>query len=139
MDGFAPQGVPFRLEVPRAVLPEDFSAVEVKEFAAAFGGFEVEGAVSGTLGEKPKLAGEVETNEFDLRALLNSVGIAPPKTTDAQGARQGAVRGIVGSTTLAPSASIRSRSRSTTRISAAVSIAPRATTRWANSRCAVTR
>jgi hypothetical protein len=66
------------------VLPADFTAVEVKEFSAAFGGFEVDGAVSGTLGEKPKLAGKVVTNEFDLRALLSSVGIAPPKTTDAQ-------------------------------------------------------
>ena len=84
MDGFAPQGVPFRLEVPKAALPEDFSAVEVKEFSAAFGGFEAAGAVSGTLGETPRLAGKVETNEFDLRALLTSVGIAPPKTTDAQ-------------------------------------------------------
>ena len=84
MDGFAPQGVPFRLEVPKAALPKDFTAVEVKEFSAQFGGFEVDGAVSGTLGEAPKLAGKVVTNEFDLRALLNSVGIAPPKTTDAQ-------------------------------------------------------
>lgn len=84
MDGFASQGVPFRLEVPKVVLPEDFASVEVKEFTAAFGGFEAEGAVSGTLGETPKLAGKIETNAFDPRALLASVGIAAPKTTDAQ-------------------------------------------------------
>jgi AsmA protein len=84
VDGFAPEGVPFRLEVPKAALPEDFASVEVPEFTVAFGGFEAEGAVNGTLGEKPKLAGKVESKEFDLRALLTSVGIAPPKTTDAQ-------------------------------------------------------
>jgi AsmA protein len=84
VDGFAPEGVPFRLEVPKAALPEDFASVEVPEFTVAFGGFEAEGAVNGTLGEKPKLAGKVESKEFDPRALLTSVGIAPPKTTDAQ-------------------------------------------------------
>ncbi len=84
MDGFAPAGVPFRLEVPKAVLPEDFASVEVPEFTVAFGGFEAEGAVNGTLGENPRLAGKIESNEFDPRALLTSVGIAPPKTTDAK-------------------------------------------------------
>jgi len=84
MDGFATQGVPFRLEVPRLVLPEDFASVEVKKFSMAFGGFEAEGAVNGTLGEAPRLAGSVSTNEFDPRALLASVGVAAPKTTDAQ-------------------------------------------------------
>jgi len=84
MDGFAPEGVPFRLEVPKVAMPEDFSAVDVAEFTVAFGGFEAEGAVKGTLGDAPKLAGKIETNKFDPRALLTSVGIAPPKTTDAQ-------------------------------------------------------
>jgi AsmA protein len=84
MDGFAAPGVPFRLEVPKATLPEDFSAIELKQFTVAFGGFEAEGGVSGTLGEKPKLAGKIESNEFDPRALLASVGVTPPKTTDAQ-------------------------------------------------------
>lgn len=84
MDGFAPQGVPFRIEVPRVVLPEDFTSVDVEKFSGAFGGFEAEGAVKGTLGESPRLAGSIKSNEFDPRALLLSVGIAPPKTTDAQ-------------------------------------------------------
>ncbi len=84
MDGFAPQGVPFRLAVPKAVLPEDFAAVDVQEFTVAFGGFTAEGAVKGTLGETPGLAGSIETNVFDPRALLSSVGITPPKTTDTQ-------------------------------------------------------
>jgi AsmA protein len=84
MDGFAPEGVPFHVEVPKAALPEDFASVEMPEFSVAFGGFNAEGAVNGTLGENPKLAGKIETNEFDPRALLLSVGIAPPKTTDAQ-------------------------------------------------------
>ena len=84
MDGFAAAGVPFRVEVPQVVLPEDFASVEVKEFTVAFGGFEAEGAVGGTLGEKPKLSGKIESNEFDPRALLTSVGVEPPKTTDAQ-------------------------------------------------------
>jgi AsmA protein len=84
MAGFATGGVPFRLEVPDAKVPADFSAVDVKEFSIAFGGFEAEGNLGGTLGEKPKISGILETNAFDPRALLTSVGIAPPKTTDAQ-------------------------------------------------------
>jgi AsmA protein len=84
MEGFAPQGVPFRFEVPKVVLPEDFSSVEVAKFTVEFGEFAAKGAIKGTLGETPKLDGSIETNEFDPRALLTSVGIAPPKTTDAQ-------------------------------------------------------
>ena len=82
MDGFAPEGVPFRFEVPKVVLPEDFKSVEVEHFSIAFGGFEATGAVRGTLGEQPKLTGAIESNSFDPRALLLSVGIAPPRTTD---------------------------------------------------------
>ena len=82
MDGFAPEGVPFKLEVPKVVLPESFESIDVERFSLAFGGFEAEGAVRGALGEHPKLGGNLETNSFDPRALLISVGIAPPKTTD---------------------------------------------------------
>lgn len=82
MDGFAPDGVPFEIEIPEVKLPADFSAVEVEEFSVAFGDFQAEGKAGGTLGEKPKLAGELKTNTFDPRALLTAVGIAPPKTTD---------------------------------------------------------
>ncbi len=82
MDGFAAAGVPFKLEVPRAVVPEDFASVEVEKFAIEFGGFEAAGAVRGTLGKQPKLTGVVMSNDFDLRALLAGVGIEAPKTTD---------------------------------------------------------
>ena len=82
MDGFAAEGVPFRVEVPRLVLPESFESVDVERYAIAFGGFEAKGAVKGSLGEHAKLSGEVESNRFDLRALLASVGIEAPKTTD---------------------------------------------------------
>jgi AsmA protein len=82
MEGFAPEGVAFKIDVPKVVLPEDFASVEVDRFSVAFGGFEAAGAVRGAFGEHPKLGGNVETNSFDLRALLNSVGIASPKTTD---------------------------------------------------------
>ncbi|HEU4778405.1 MAG TPA: AsmA family protein [Steroidobacteraceae bacterium] len=84
MEGFAEDGVPFRLDLPEVKLPEDFSAVEVQEFSITFGGFEADGKVTGTLGETQDLAGKIETNAFDPRALLASVGIAPPKTADAQ-------------------------------------------------------
>ena len=84
MNGFAAEGVPFRLEVPKVVLPEDFASVEVKEFNVAFGGFTAEGGFAGTLGEKPDLSGKIESNEFDPRALLKAVGIEPPRTADAQ-------------------------------------------------------
>ena len=83
MDGFVPAGVPFKLDVPRAVVAEDVSTVEVARFAIVFGGLEAEGGVQGTLGEQPSLTGKLATNTFDLRALLSSVGIEAPKTTDA--------------------------------------------------------
>lgn len=82
MEGFAAEGVPFRLAVPKAELAEDYSKFGVEEFELTFGGFEAEGAARGTLGETMNLAGSIDTNEFDLRALLLSVGIEPPKTTD---------------------------------------------------------
>jgi len=84
MDGFVPEGVPFRIEVPEVKLPADFSTVDVPEFSIVFGGFEADGKIGGALGEKPTLAGRLETNRFDPRALLTSVGIAFPKTTDAE-------------------------------------------------------
>ncbi|HLA72419.1 MAG TPA: AsmA family protein [Steroidobacteraceae bacterium] len=82
MDGFAPVGVPFRLEVPKALLSKNYSSVEVKEYTLSFGQFEAEGGISGTLGEQSRFTGKVESNEFDPRALLTTVGIAAPKTTD---------------------------------------------------------
>jgi hypothetical protein len=88
MDGFASGGVPFRLAVPRAVVPEDFGAVDVARFTVALGAFEAEGGVSGRLGEQPKLAGKIESNAFDLRAVLASVGIDAPRTTDDQALRK---------------------------------------------------
>ena len=84
LDGFMPAGVPFRLAVPKAALPKDFSAVEVQQYSLTFGGLEATGAVNGALGEKPKLSGAIETNEFDPRVLLAAVGVAAPKTTDPQ-------------------------------------------------------
>jgi AsmA protein len=82
MDGFAADGVPFELKVPRAVVPDDFASVDVEKFSIEFGGFEAAGSIRGTLGERPKLAGVVMSNDFDLRALLANVGIEAPKTTD---------------------------------------------------------
>ena len=83
MDGFAAAGVPFELDVPQAELPEDFSAIDMPGFSVKFGGFEAEGGVQGALGDQPKLAGKIGSNEFDPRALLAAVGVAAPKTTDA--------------------------------------------------------
>jgi AsmA protein len=51
MNGFVPGGVPFRLEVPKVAVPEDLASVDMPEFSVAFGGFEAEGAVNGTLGD----------------------------------------------------------------------------------------
>jgi AsmA protein len=82
-DGFAAQGVPFKVDVPKAVIAADVSSIAMQKFAVTFGVLEMRGAVEGTLGVKPKLAGTLDTNEFDPRALLTSVGIAPPMTTDA--------------------------------------------------------
>ncbi|HYJ39629.1 MAG TPA: AsmA family protein [Steroidobacteraceae bacterium] len=82
MGGFVAEGVPFRLEVPKVVVPEDFASVDAERFSIAFGGFEATGGVHGTLGEHPKLAGQVTAKPFDARALLAAVGIEAPKTTD---------------------------------------------------------
>jgi AsmA protein len=83
MDGFASAGVPFEVGVPKAALPQDFSAIDMPEFSVVFGGFEAEGGVSGTLGEQPRITGKVASNEFDPRALLASVGVQAPRTTDS--------------------------------------------------------
>ena len=96
MDGFAAEGVPFRLEVPKVVLPEDFASVEVPGFSVAFGGFEAEGAVSGTLGEHPKLAGKIETNEFDPARAARLGGHRATEDHRPEGARQGAIRRVPG-------------------------------------------
>jgi AsmA protein len=88
MDGFAGAGVPFKLNVPRAVVPKDMSAVDVPGFEVGFGDFEARGGVQGTLGEKPSLAGTIESNVFDPRALLTATGIEAPKTTDAAALRK---------------------------------------------------
>jgi AsmA protein len=84
LDGFPAAGVPFALDVPRAMLPEDMGTVEVPEYTVRFGGFEAEGGAQGRLGEQPRLTGEITTNTFDLRGLLASLGIDAPKTTDAR-------------------------------------------------------
>ena len=82
MEGFAAEGVPFSVDVPKAVAPEDFATVEIERFSIEFGGFQAGGELRGTLGEHPRLAGVAMSNQFDLRALLTAVGIEAPKTTD---------------------------------------------------------
>jgi AsmA protein len=81
-DGFVPAGVRFQLAVPHAALTQDYTELAVREFSLALGDLEVEGALQGRFGEQPKLAGTLSTNTFDPRALLTTVGIAAPKTTD---------------------------------------------------------
>lgn len=82
MDGFAPGGVPFELEVPHAAMTQDYSSLAIREFSLAFGGLEAEGGVSGEFGERVNLAGTISSNTFDPRALLESLGIEAPRTTD---------------------------------------------------------
>ena len=82
MDGFPAAGLPFELEVPKATLTEDYSNLEVAEFTVRLGGLEAEGNIGGSLGEPLALAGRIDSNRFDLNALLTSVGIESPKTTD---------------------------------------------------------
>ncbi len=92
MEGFAAEGVPFRLAVPRAELDEEFTRFDVEEFEIAFGGFEARGGARGSLGDNVSVEGAIETNEFDPRTLLASVGIEPPKTTDPNALRVFATR-----------------------------------------------
>jgi AsmA protein len=84
MAEFVAAGVPFRVQVPEISAPSDWSAVQVEEFEVAFGVLQVEGGIGGSLGDRPRLSGTLETNAFDPRALLTSVGVAAPKTTDAE-------------------------------------------------------
>jgi AsmA protein len=93
LDGFAPAGVAFRLAVPRVELPQDLSRVTAKNFEFSFGALELEGGVQGALGATPRLAGRLESNEFDVRALLAAVGSGAPKTADPNALRVVAVKG----------------------------------------------
>lgn len=88
MDGFAPEGLPFSAKVPKAMVSEGMGAIDIPEFSVALGDFEAEGGVKGSLGEKPALAGKLASNAFDLRGLLGAVGVAAPKTTDANALRR---------------------------------------------------
>jgi AsmA protein len=82
MDGFKPDGVPFKLEVPHAALTQDYSSLAVREYSLVFGVLEARGSVSGDFAPQAKLGGALTTNSFDLRALLAAVGVEPPTTTD---------------------------------------------------------
>lgn len=82
MAGFAPAGVAFRVAVPKAALSKDYSSLDVPAFEMNLGGMQAAGGVSGDLGDSLRLAGKVESNTFDVRALLASMGIDVPKTTD---------------------------------------------------------
>jgi AsmA protein len=83
MQGFVPDGVPFRFAAPNVALTQDYSHLAIREFSLAFGGLEAEGGVSGDFGEHVDLGGTIATNSFDLRALLAAAGIEAPKTTDS--------------------------------------------------------
>lgn len=82
MAGFAPGGVPFRLAVPRAELSKDYTDFAVPGFSVRLGGLEASGDVSGKLGDATLLVGNFASNIFDARALLTSLGVEAPKTTD---------------------------------------------------------
>ncbi len=92
MDGFVPGGVPFRLAVPKAALSKDYSSLDVPGFEMQLGALRAEGGLSGELGEAPRLTGQLESNVFDVRALLTAVGIDAPKTTDPQALTRVAVK-----------------------------------------------
>jgi AsmA protein len=82
MQGFAPEGVQFHLRSPEIALTRDYSRLDIEEFEFSFGAMEATGKIAGELAEPMKLAGDISTNRFDPRALLGSVGIEAPKTTD---------------------------------------------------------
>ena len=93
MDGFPADGVTFSLAAERVELSKDFSSVAIRQFTASLGALELEGGVTGSLGDAPRLAGHIESNEFDPRALLGAVGIAAPKTTDPKALSLVAIKG----------------------------------------------
>jgi AsmA protein len=82
LPGFAPEGVPVHFASPEIALTQDYSRLDIEEFALRFGVMEAQGKVAGRLAEPMRLAGNIDTNTFDPRALLESAGIEAPKTTD---------------------------------------------------------
>jgi len=92
MDGFVPAGVPFRLAVPKASLSKDYSGIDVPGFEMNLGGMQAAGSLGGDLGATPRLAGNFESNTFDVRALLTAMGIDAPKTTDPKALTRVAIK-----------------------------------------------
>jgi AsmA protein len=92
MTGFAPAGLPFHLGMPKAALSKDYSSVDVPGFEMTLGGLQAEGGITGDLGPNPRLAGKFESNTFDARALLMSLGVDAPKTTDPKALTRVAVK-----------------------------------------------
>jgi AsmA protein len=88
MPGFAPEGIAFHLGSPEIGLTKDYSQLDIGEFDLRFGPLEASGAVAGVLAEPMKLSGKITTNTFDPKALLGSVGIEAPKTTDPRALTQ---------------------------------------------------
>ena len=104
------EGVPFRLEVPKAVAARRLSrrrrAANSPSRSAAS---RPRAAFAAHSANSPKLAGEIETNHFDLRALLTAVGIDAPKTTDPKALGKIALRRHLGLRRRRDRASIRFR------------------------------
>ncbi len=84
MDGFSPEGVPFSVDVPRVDMPKGPLSAEIESFEIAFGDLEARGSFSGLFAIRPGYSGKLESNAFNPRALLESVGIDAPKTTDPE-------------------------------------------------------
>jgi len=82
LQGFAPEGVQVHFDSPEVSLTKDYSRLDIAAFALKFGALEAEGAVAGELADPVKLAGNIATDTFDPHVLLQSAGIAAPKTTD---------------------------------------------------------
>jgi AsmA protein len=88
MAGFAPEGIGFHWASPEIALTQDYSQLDVEEFDLRFGTLEARGAVAGALAEPMKLSGKITTNTFDPKALLGSLGVEAPKTSDPQALTQ---------------------------------------------------
>ena len=82
MQELAKEGVPFGLVLPEVELAADYSRVVARVYDLKFGGLEVQGGLDGTFRERTHVAGSASSNDFDLRGLLRSVSIEPPKTAD---------------------------------------------------------
>ena len=95
MEGFDAAGVPFRLEVPVAALTQELLEPRDESLSRRVRRPRGEGSLYGSFGGRTRMSGSFASNIFDARALLASLGVQAPKTTDARALTRIVVRDLL--------------------------------------------